>query len=323
MGQTGVAKRASSLRITVAVAGLPRVACCTTTRKVQHTMNIAIVGLGEVGRAYATALEHAGHSLFLCDAKPSPQAEELARSWDVPVHRSMGGWMGACDWILSCVTGTVALSVVAQCLPYAAASATLCDLTTATPDTKRAASTAAHQQGLQYLDVAIMGAVALGLHKTPLLVAGDGAMAFQALVVHAGGKVSVIDGGVAGDAIALKILRSIFTKGLEALSVELLMTAERQGVREKLYAQLQDIDDTPLRTFIDMLVRTHVVHAKRRAHEVSDAAAEMASQHLHSRVLPGVASRFEKTIAALDQDPVTPVEPTTEQALQWLLRHEG
>lgn len=233
-------------------------------------MNIATIGLGEVGRAYATALKEAGHSLLLCDAKPSPQAEALALSWDVPVHRSIGDWLGACEWVLSCVTGTVALSVLEQCLPYASADTTLCDFTTATPDTKRAAAKAAHQQGLQYLDVAIMGAVALGLHRTPLLVA-----------------------------------------------------AERQGVREKLYAQLQDIDDTPLRSFIDMLVRTHVVHAKRRSHEVSDAAAEMASQHLHSRVLPGVASRFEKTIAGLAKDPVTPPEPTTEQALQWLLRNEG
>jgi 3-hydroxyisobutyrate dehydrogenase-like beta-hydroxyacid dehydrogenase len=286
-------------------------------------MNIAIIGLGEVGRAYAQALKDTGHTLFLCDAKPGPQAAALARSWGVPVHRTIGDWIGSCEWILSCVTGTVALQVVEQCLPYAGASATLCDMTTAPPDTKRAAAKAAHQHGLQYLDVAIMGAVALGLDKTPLLVAGDGAMAFQELMLNAGGKVSVINEGAAGDAIALKILRSIFTKGLEALSVELLMAAERQGVREQLYAQLQDIDETPLRTFIDMLVRTHVVHAKRRAHEVSDAAAEMASQQLHSLVLPGVASRFEKTITALAKDPVTPAEPTTAQALQWLLRHEG
>jgi 3-hydroxyisobutyrate dehydrogenase-like beta-hydroxyacid dehydrogenase len=285
-------------------------------------MNIAIIGLGEVGRAYAQALQHAGHQLFLCDARPSAATADLARCWEVPVHTSIGAWMGACDWILSCVPGAHALQVLEQCIPCAPASARYCDLTTATPDTKRAAALAARQQGLQYLDVAIMGAVALGLHRTPLLVAGDAALAFQELMGHADGKVTVIEGGAAGDAMALKILRSVFTKGLEALSVELLMAAQSQGLREQLYAQLQDIDETPLRTFIDMVVRTHVVHARRRSHEVADAAAEMAGHGLPSLVLPGVQSRFEKTIAELDKHPLPEEAPTTEQALRWLLQRQ-
>ncbi|MGT2490028.1 hypothetical protein ACU4GD_04545 [Cupriavidus basilensis] len=51
---------------------------------------------------------------------------------------------------------------------------------------------------------------------------------------------------------------------MEALAVELLMAAGRQGVREKLYGVLGDIDDSPLEDFINMLVRTHTIHAKRR-----------------------------------------------------------
>ncbi|MFM2252669.1 MAG: hypothetical protein RJB68_1006 [Pseudomonadota bacterium] len=94
------------------------------------------------------------------------------------------------------------------------------------------------------------------------------------------------------------------------MALKLLMAAERQGLRDPLYAQLQDIDDTPLRTFIDMLVRTHVVHAKRRALEVQEAAMEMAN-------------RFEKTVAGLESHPLGVAAPTTEDALQWLLQREG
>ena len=286
-------------------------------------MRIAMIGLGEVGRAYARALKHAGHDLYLCDPRPGVQATELAQSWGLTVHASVDAWLGECAWVMSCVTGAHALQVAQQCIAHAHESAILCDWTTASPDTKRAACRAARQQGLPYLDVAIMGAVALGQHKTPLLVAGDGAAAFQVLMEQADANVSVIAGGVAGDAVALKILRSAFTKGMEALSVELLMAAERQGVRAQLYAQLQDIDATPLQTFIEMLVRTHVVHARRRIHEVQDAAAEMRSHHIESQVLPGVERRFAKTIAGLDQEPLAPVEPTLEQALQWLLRQQA
>jgi len=282
-------------------------------------MRIAIIGLGEVGRCYAKALQAAGYALDLCDARPSALAADMAAGWKLPVHTSIGGWLAGCDWVLSCVTGTHALGVVEQCLPHTRAGTTLCDMTTASPDVKRRAAKQAAEASIRYVDVAIMGAISLSLEKTPLLAAGAGAAEFARLLAKANGRVQLIDGGAAGDAIALKILRSVFTKGMEALSVELLMAAEKQGVREKLYTQLRDIDDTPLRTFIDMLVRTHVVHARRRAHEVHDAAAELTRHGLPSVVLPGVERRFAQTIEGLESQPPAQAEPTIDEALAWLL----
>lgn len=165
-----------------------------------------------------------------------------------------------------------------------------------------------------------MGAISLNWVRTPLLASGAGAEELKTVIEQAGGRVQVIKDGVPGDAISLKILRSVFTKGMEALSVELLTSAEKQGVREKLYEQLQDIDQTPLRSFIDMLVRTHVIHAKRRAHEVHDANNELTSQGLPSLVLPGVEQRFLTTAKKLEKQPLETAEPNVEQALQWLLQ---
>jgi 3-hydroxyisobutyrate dehydrogenase-like beta-hydroxyacid dehydrogenase len=223
------------------------------------------------------------------------------------------------EWVLSCVTGAQALPVAEQVSGHLVPGAGLADLTTASPAVKRQAAARVAECGVRYVDTAIMGAISLNRVRTPLLAAGAGAPAFQDLMSTAGGNVAVIEGGVAGDAISLKILRSVFTKGMEALAVELLTSAEKQGVREKLYAQLSDIDQTPLRNFIDMLVRTHVIHAKRRAHEVRDAQAELAAQGLPSQVLPGVAQRFVDTAARLERQPLGMPEPDIDQALQWLL----
>ena len=282
-------------------------------------MKIAILGLGEVGRCYAKALRRSGYELAMCDARPSALAEELTASCGLPIQTSIGAWLSGCDWILSCVTGAHALGVVEQCLAHARPGATVCDMSTATPDVKRLAAKRAGESSIRYVDVAIMGAISLSLAKTPLLAAGEGALEFAELLAKVGAQVAVIDRGMAGDAIALKILRSVFTKGMEALSVELLMAAEKQGVREKLYEQLRDIDKTPLRDFIDMLVRTHVVHARRRAHEVRDAAAELAKHGLPSVVLPGVERRLQLTIEALERQAPKEAEPNVDQALAWLL----
>src|SRR5271169_5631363 len=126
-------------------------------------------------------------------------------------------------------------------------------------------------------------------------------------------------GASAGDAISLKMLRSVFTKGMEALCVEMLIAAEKRGLREQLYDVLSDIDKSGLRSFMETIVRTHVVHAKRRAHEVAEAERQLALVGVPSLVLPGVASRFLATVSALEKRPLTVPEPTIDEALQWFL----
>lgn len=282
-------------------------------------MRVAIIGLGEVGRCYAGPLRDSGVELLLCEARLSDAAREMAASWGGDVHPAPGPWLATADWVLSCVTGAQALPVAEQAAAHLPPGAGVADLTTASPAVKRDAAARVAKHGVRYVDTAIMGAISLNWVKTPLLAAGDGAQDFGDLIAAAGGKVQVIAGGTAGDAISLKILRSVFTKGMEALAVELLTSAEKQGVREKLYEQLSDIDQTPLRSFIDMLVRTHVIHARRRAHEVHDAQAELASQGLPSQVLPGVEQRFLTTASQLERQPLPTPDPDIDQALKWLL----
>lgn len=282
-------------------------------------MHLAIIGMGEVGRCYAKALHGAGFDLSLCEARPSQAALDFASSRGLHLHTSPGDWLETATWTLSCVTGSQALAVIEQVSPLLGKNASIADFTTASPETKRRAAELAKQSSLRYVDTAIMGAISLNWERTPLLLSGDGANELQTLLEKAGGRVRVIKDGAAGDAISLKILRSVFTKGMEALSVELLMSAEKQGVREKLYEQLSDIDETPLRDFLNMLVRTHVIHAGRRAHEVHDAQQELSSQHLPSLVLPGVELRFRETAKHLEQRPLGTQDPTVEQAIEWLL----
>jgi len=283
-------------------------------------MHIAIIGLGEVGQCYAQALHAAGHTLNLCAPRPNAAALRMAQDWGLKVHATVADCVPQAEWIFSCVTGAVALAVVQDIARQAQAGATVCDFTTAGVNIKKQAAAHATSQGLRYVDVAIMGAIALGGLKTPLLASGEGAQAFAEVLNAAGARAQVV-AGVAGDAMAIKLLRSQFTKGLEALSVEVCMAAEQQGLRDQLFAQLQDIDDTPLRSFVDMLVRTHVVHARRRAQEVRDVMQGLELAGLPSAVLPGVVQRFTNTARALEQAPLPVPQPTSDQALQWLLQY--
>ncbi len=282
-------------------------------------MHVALIGLGEVGRCFAEPLVHAGYQVSLCEAKPAPAAVELAQRLNLAIHPAVDEWLRDADWALCCVTGAVSLGVTRQAVAHLHKGAAIADFTTASPAVKREGAATADQAAIRYVDVAIMGGILSHRERTPLLAAGDGVDEFKALMEKAGGRVKAIEHGAAGDAMSLKILRSVFTKGMEALSVELLMSAQKQGVREKLYEQLLDIDQTPLQEFIEMLVRTHVVHARRRAHEVNDAQGELTAQGMPSTVLPGVEARFQKTARALEAHPLALPEPSIRQALDWLL----
>lgn len=282
-------------------------------------MHVAVIGLGEVGRCFAEPLLRAGYQVSLCEARPSPAAVELAQKLALPIHPDAGEWLKDADWVFCCVTGAVSLAVTKQVTAHLRQGAAIADFTTASPAVKREGAAITTKSSVRYVDVAIMGGILINRERTPLLVAGEGMDDFKAVMEKAGGRVKAIEGGAAGDAMSLKILRSVFTKGMEALAVELLMSAEKQGVRDKLYEQLLDIDQTPLRDFIEMLVRTHVVHAKRRAHEVNDAQGELTAQGMPSTVLPGVEERFHKTARALEAHPLSLPEPDIHQALDWLL----
>ena len=284
-------------------------------------MRIAILGCGEVGYCYASALSKAtDHTLVLCDHHPSAKASELAKHLGMTIHQHPGSWLSEIDLVFLCVAGSVELDVVRSILPHAAKGALIADFSTAAPADKRQASVEATQVEIKFVDVVIMGAIALLGAQTPLLCAGKHSNDVVGVLQKLGAPLQVLEAATPGDAAALKLLRTIFTKGLEALTVECLVAAEYHGVREKLYEVLSDIDKTPFREFVDMLLRTHVIHACRRRHEVVEAANQLSLEGLPVQVLPGVEALFSTTCMNIEEIPLKNANPTTEEAMAWLLK---
>ena len=80
--------------------------------------------------------------------------------------------------------------------------------------------------GAGFTDVALLGTVpALGV-RTPALASGDGAERFAELVQPLGMPVEVV-GDEPGDAAGLKLLRSVFMKGVAASALESVEGAKR------------------------------------------------------------------------------------------------
>lgn len=276
-----------------------------------------------VGACYMHAFVEQGRSLVgLCDLQPSDAVVAAVQAAGAEVYTAPGAWLAGADVVVSAVFGTVARSLFEACLPHLVDGALYVDMTTADPQEMRECAELAqrgtHGGAVHFVDVAITGAVNLGGKKTPLLVAGSKAGFVQELFFPFGGSVRVV-GDQPGDAASLKLLRSIYTKGTEALAVECLVTAQQMGLREQLYAVLQDIDETPLRTLMESMVRTHIPHSARRRNEVAEAQQQMARYGLTPVVSPAVESLFAATAQAHATQPFTGT--STDEAIAWLGSH--
>jgi 3-hydroxyisobutyrate dehydrogenase len=288
-------------------------------------MNIAIIGGGEVGRAYAHAVAtRSSHTAVVCDPRPKRPTLQLVDATGISLFREAGPWLSDMDRVWVCVTGDIATSVCRELLKFVRPGAVIVDLTTASPQDKRESFDLATEKGLGYVDAVILGAVALTGARTPLLAAGATAGAAMQEFVALGAPVRTFAQARAGDAAALKLLRTILTKGLEALAVECLVAAERQGVRGELYEAMSDVDATGFTRFLDMLVTTHVQHCTRRLHEVERAEVQLSSMGLPASMLAASQEVFARTTKAVGQaQPPAAASTDVTVALEWLSATAG
>jgi 3-hydroxyisobutyrate dehydrogenase len=283
-------------------------------------VNIAIIGAGEVGRTYAKAVaERSAHTAILCDPYPKDATLRFASEAGLALHREAGTWLADVDRVWLCVTGDLTLSVCRDLLWRLRPGTVVVDLTTAAPGDKRTAFDLAAEHGVQYVDAVILGAIALSAAATPLLAAGPAGPDAMRDLADLGAPVRILPQARVGDAAALKLLRTILTKGLEALAVECLVAAEKQGIRRELYDAMRDVDAVGFTAFLDMLVRTHIQHSGRRLHEVQRAEAQLTSMGLPASMLSASQQVFARTTRAAAQNP-PPAAATAdvEAALEWL-----
>jgi 3-hydroxyisobutyrate dehydrogenase-like beta-hydroxyacid dehydrogenase len=263
-------------------------------------MKIAILGCGEVGHCYAQAWTAAGHKVIaVCDLRQDAEMQARARSHGADLHAAPGPWLADADVVVSAVFGRAALEVATAALPYLNAKALYADFTTASAHDMRAAAEVAAGHDIPFADVAIMGAIVLLGAQTSLLCAGTGAEAAAKFLSESGAPARAI-AGQAGDAVRLKLLRSIMTKGMESLTVECLVAAESMGLRDAVYEVLSDIDRTPLTSFMDSFLRSHVLHAPRRLAEVRESRDQLDDAGLEPLVLNGVESLFARTAKGIE-----------------------
>lgn len=270
-------------------------------------MDISIVGAGAVGISWAKAITEAraAEHLTLFDPYPTPEGCRWAEQKGISIHSSHAG-ISHGNIVLICVPGNVLSTVIAELLPSLDVGACLLDLSTASPNDKGAAAEKAIQQKMAYLDAAITGAVALTGAKTPLLVAGTPDKRGEELLSRLEIPTTYLHDSAPGDAVKVKLLRSVITKGIEALAVEMLPVARKYGVLPQLFSVFEDIDRRPFADLVKSMVITHGTQAERRYSEMIEASEQIEDVGADATLTRAVAERFRTSRDALKATTATP-----------------
>lgn len=225
-------------------------------------MRIAVLGLGEAGAIYAHGLADRGADVVGFDPRPDA-APGVARA------DSIAAAVTDADLALTLVGATHADAVLREALPAMRPTAAYVDLNTGAPDAKRDLAARAAAAGIPFADVAVMAPVPRSGIATELLASGTGAATAADILTDLGVPIRVV-GTDAGDAAALKLVRSVFMKGLAGLVFESLEAAERIGAvdeaRAQIAAELGPAGDATVQRLLDGTRQ----HAERREHEMLD-----------------------------------------------------
>lgn len=231
-------------------------------------MKCAVIGLGEAGSKYAAGLASAGHEVRGVDPKPV----------ETPVGvKRVGTIAEAVDGaaaVLVLTESEAAPGVAREAAPHLAPGTCYADLTSSGPPTMASLGELIAEAGARFVDVAILGPMPVAGARTALMVAGPGSEVMLALAADLGAPAEETDGGP-GAAMAHKLIRSVFLKGLAGIVWESTTAARAAGwedwARTQIAAELAGGQEA-----IDRLLTGTAKHATRRAHEMQSATEYLA-----------------------------------------------
>ncbi len=261
-------------------------------------LRIAFIGFGQLGSAIGRGLAaQAGVTVCAYDPGGGTRAGERAAAAGVRMLSDVAGLADA-QIVMSTVTPQRALDAAKACAGALAPDAIYVDLNSLGPREKGAVADAVALAGRRFVDGAVLGAAADG-HKVIIIASGPDADVVVSRLAPTGMRIRTV-GTRPGQAAAIKIVRSVLAKGLEALYVEALVAARRMGVeREVLDTFCEFLDARPAAATAELLVTTHVKHAERRMHELDMSVAAVAETGLEPTLARAIRNVLAAT-AALD-----------------------
>ncbi len=279
---------------------------------------ITFIGFGEVASIFSAAICKKGAKVcaydILMDRKNGiATLEKRAQVESISFFTLTDAIIGA-DYILSTVTTRVAEEAARSCAAHLKSGHVYLDLNATAPSMKRGISGIIRPTGADFVEGAILGAVGVTGHQTRILTGGPKSREAAETLTRLGLNAASYSPEI-GKASTFKMLRSIFSKGLEALLLEFLIAGKRAGIQDDLW---QEIIDLFARNPFDLVagnwIKTHATAHERRYHEMKQVSEVLQEIGLEP-MLTSATEAFFKRSCELGLKDAFPEKPDTLQAV--------
>ncbi len=262
-------------------------------------MQLGFIGFGEVGFELSRGLKQEGLDGIIAydplanDPQYGALVKERAREAGVCLTESPLQVAERSEVIIAAAPGGKAEAAALAVLAALNATKIYVDVSTSSPKTKQKIAAAVLPTGARFADVALMDSLTQYRHKVPTLVSGNGSDKFiQLMTPYKMSLEKVSD--KPGEAIANKLVRSIYMKGLASLSAELLEAAAAFEVAPRVLKSIgSSMNNFPFEDKMNSLVTSSAIHAARQAHEMADAAAMLVEVGIEPLMTDATRKRLE------------------------------
>ncbi len=199
------------------------------------------------------------------------------------------------DYVFSTVTTQVARQVAQACVPYLTPGQVYLDLNSTAPSVKVEMAKIIAPSGADFVEGAILGAVGTAGARTHILTGGEKSPSVAEALCALGLNVTHYRLEI-GAASMFKMLRSIFSKGLEALALEFLIAGKRAGIQRDLWDEVVELmSQHPFDQTSANWIETHAMACERRYHEMVQVMETMQEIGLEPVMTAGTLAFFERS----------------------------
>lgn len=256
---------------------------------------LALIGFGEAGKTFAAS---AGWRSSACAFDIDPSRKNAMKEAGVLVGADAENALAGARIVLSLVTASEALAVAREYAPLLDAGTLWCDMNSVAPLTKTEAARGIEERGARYVDAAVLAPVHPARMAVPLLLSGPASGEARAKLTALGFTNVRIVGSEVGRASAIKMIRSVMVKGIEALTDEMMAAAHAAGVVDEVLASLdasEKHDDWAVRAAYNL--ERMITHGARRASEMEESAATLRALGVEPVMTEGTVKRQREAAA--------------------------
>jgi len=238
--------------------------------------SVSFIGFGEAGQAIAAGLRDEGVDRIaawdiLFAKSAGEKLRQAAAASGVRCATSAADAVRGADMIISAVTAASSLEAAASIKAHLAGKPYLLDINSVSPGRKQETAKLLGDAA-RYVDVAVLAPIHPARHKTPMLLAGAHAEAVAPTLAALGARLSIA-GAEIGAAAAIKMVRSVMIKGIEALTLECFLAAARAGVIDEVAASMKNnYPGLDWAKIVPYNLERMASHGERRAAEMEEAA---------------------------------------------------